>query len=106
MSKKEKNVGFECLVCKKYVMPLQNGSYRNHCPFCLSSLHVDDRVPGDRNSKCHGIMPAYRIKFNSKKGWQLVQKCQKCGIERVNKIAEDDVQADDWNEIIQLSQKS
>ncbi|MBA3237248.1 MAG: RNHCP domain-containing protein [Parachlamydiaceae bacterium] len=23
-------------------MPLRNGSYRNHCPFCLSSLHVDD----------------------------------------------------------------
>ena len=29
--------------------------HRNHCPNCLSSLHVDEE-PGDRASDCGGIM--------------------------------------------------
>jgi hypothetical protein len=105
MGKKEENVGFTCLVCLQHVMPLKSGSYRNHCPFCLSSLHVDDAVPGDRKSTCHGVMRAFRMKFNGKKGWQIVHKCTKCGTEKVNRIAEHDVQSDDWLEIVALSRQ-
>ena len=36
--------------------PANAGSdHRNHCPNCLSSLHVDEE-PGDRASDCGGIM--------------------------------------------------
>jgi DNA-directed RNA polymerase subunit RPC12/RpoP len=105
MGKKEENTDFVCIVCQKYVMSLKRGSYRNHCPFCLSSLHVDALIPGDRESSCHGIMKAYRLKYNGKKGWQIVHKCLKCGHEKLNLIAEGDVQSDDWSEIVKLSQR-
>lgn len=104
MSKKEENTGFQCIVCHRYVMPLKHGSYRNHCPFCLSSLHIDI-MPGDRKSPCRGIMLAYRLKHSGKKGWQIIHRCMKCGAEKLNKIAEGDVQSDDWTEIVKLSQE-
>jgi hypothetical protein len=103
MGKKEENTNFECAVCRSCVIPLQHGSYRNHCPFCLSSLHVDDAIPGDRKSLCHGIMKAYRLKYSGKKGWQILHKCQKCGQEKLNLIAEGDAQSDDWSMIVKLS---
>ena len=40
---------FTCKVCGRLVTPGGAGSdHRNHCPNCLSSLHVDIE-PGDRN---------------------------------------------------------
>ena len=49
MSKKSENTAFSCLRCGLEVVPLSNGSYRNHCAECLYSKHVDV-VPGDRAS--------------------------------------------------------
>lgn len=103
MGRKEENQDFICIVCQKQVTRLQCGSYRNHCPFCLSSLHVDRDLPGDRKSTCHGVMEASGVRFHTKKGWQIVHKCKKCHAEKVNKIVEDDLQSDDWNKIINLS---
>ncbi len=105
MGKKEQNTDFVCVVCRQRVTALRNGGYRNHCPFCLSSLHLDDRVPGDRKSHCHGIMKACKVQFSGNKGWQIVHKCLTCGAERVNKIAERDVQSDDWTMIVILSRE-
>ena len=41
MSRKSENTGFICAYCGADAKPLTNGSYRNHCPLCLHSLHVD-----------------------------------------------------------------
>lgn len=101
MARKEENSSFICALCGETVMPLENGSYRNHCPFCLSSLHMDN-APGDRTSNCNGIMRAEKLLYNTKKGWQIIHRCQKCGIEKVNKIAENSIQSDDWEKIIAL----
>lgn len=50
------NNTFTCKVCGRPVIPNGAGSdHRNHCPNCLSSLHVDEE-PGDRASDCGGIM--------------------------------------------------
>ena len=47
---------FTCKVCDRLCTPQNAGSdHRNHCPNCLSSLHVDIE-PGDRASDCGGIM--------------------------------------------------
>lgn len=47
---------FTCRVCGRLVTPQSAGTdHRNHCPNCLSSLHVDIE-PGDRASDCGGIM--------------------------------------------------
>lgn len=50
------NDSFTCKVCGRPVVSVGAGSgHRNHCPNCLSSLHVDIE-PGDRAADCGGIM--------------------------------------------------
>ena len=50
------NDTFTCKVCGRLCTPQEAGSdHRNHCPNCLSSLHVDIE-PGDRAADCGGIM--------------------------------------------------
>ena len=101
MSRKNENTGFTCANCSKIVTALTNGSYRNHCPHCLYSLHVD-HIPGDRSSDCRGLMKPISIYWNSKKGYQIVHHCQSCGLEKVNRIASDCNMPDDMNFILRL----
>ena len=103
MARSEENRGFRCIVCRRVVKPLTNGSYRNHCPFCLASVHVDEK-PGDRRSACGGVMDAVALR-PSKKGLQIVHRCRKCGIEKVNRIAEDTDQPDDIEALIRLVER-
>ena len=56
-----RNEGFTCLICGTNVSPHPTGSARNHCPVCLTSLHVDAEFPGDRGSACEGVMPAIDV---------------------------------------------
>lgn len=50
------NDSFTCKVCGRPVVSVGAGSnHRNHCPNCLSSLHLDIE-PGDREADCGGIM--------------------------------------------------
>lgn len=101
MSRKTENTGFICVYCGAYVKPLTNGSYRNHCPFCLYSLHVD-KAPGDRRNECGGLMQPISIVFNAKKGYQIKHRCIKCGFERVNIIAEETEMPDNFELILKL----
>jgi hypothetical protein len=101
VGRKNENTGFRCVVCGESVRPLTNGSYRNHCPFCLSSLHVDERGPGDRASDCAGVMDAVDV-VHSKKGWQIVHQCRWCGAMRSNRIADGTDQPDDVDWLVGL----
>jgi len=101
MSRKTENAGFICVNCGRDVRPLTNGSYRNHCPFCLHSRHVDN-VIGDRANDCLGEMEPVEIIYNTKKGYQIIHKCRKCGAERANKIAENTEMPDDFAAILRL----
>lgn len=105
MSRVEENSHFKCINCSENIEPLNNGSYRNHCPSCLFSLHVDIEQ-GDRKNNCRGPMSARQLVYKKKKGWQIVHKCQKCGHEKVNKIADNCVQPDDINLLIKLMGKN
>lgn len=42
LSRRKENQGFICQNCGESVLPLENGSFRNHCPQCLFSVHLDD----------------------------------------------------------------
>lgn len=76
---------FICEMCGAHV---HGNGYTNHCPECLTSKHVDI-MPGDRACECAGLMPA--VGLETKNGeFVLVQKCQKCGHMRRNKIWEND----------------
>ena len=101
-SKRNKeNAGFICASCNADILPLTNGSYRNHCPVCLYSLHVDIK-PGDRLSDCHGLMKPINIKHNSKKGWQIIHCCLACGETHANRIATETIQPDEWDMVISI----
>jgi len=101
-SKEYENTGFTCRNCSNEVLPLENGSYRNHCPFCLYSLHVDVE-PGDRASDCFGLMEPVSVAYNTQKGWQILHRCVKCCFTRNNIVAEDGRQPDDFGLILKLS---
>ena len=89
MGRKTENTGFNCLQCENYVNPITKGTIRNHCPFCLRSIHVDN-VPGDRANDCRGLMHPISVNNHSSKGWQIVHKCDKCGFEGKNMVTDDD----------------
>lgn len=97
--------GFICQNCGKEVLPLGKSS-RNHCPFCLSSLHVDVN-PGDRANECCGLLRAVAAITDPKKGYIIIHKCEKCGKLLRNRAAHDaDVQPDDIKLIIKLTAHS
>jgi len=79
---------FICAHCGKSVSPLGYTS-RNHCPFCLWSMHADIN-PGDRASDCGGRMYPVAVAPHSKKGFILTHKCERCGKVSNNKSANDD----------------
>ncbi len=83
-----KNDGFICLNCGKTVLKDTLGSYRDHCNFCLYSLHVD-KFPGDRQELCHGLMKPTFIDVRTNKTI-ISYKCTKCGLEKKNKALNDD----------------
>jgi hypothetical protein len=93
------NEGFKCANCKRVVEPAEEGICRNHCPFCLHSLHVDLEVPGDRINECVGLMIPIGMENNKKKGTRIIHMCRKCGFKGANRTAPDD----DWELICRLS---
>ena len=84
----KRDEGFICKNCNKKVEKLGYTS-RDHCPHCLCSLHVDI-LPGDRNETCHGLLRPISVELDSKKGYVIIYKCDKCGSIRKNKAAKDD----------------
>ncbi|MEJ2665520.1 MAG: RNHCP domain-containing protein [Deinococcales bacterium] len=97
------NQGFTCVVCGAQVPPLANGSYRNHCPVCLHSVHVDHN-PGDRASDCGGVLEPVAAEHSGKKGWVIVHRCRRCGAIRRNRAALDDpLWPDDYDRLVALT---
>jgi hypothetical protein len=89
--------GFVCAFCGRAVTPDPAGSaHRNHCPWCLRSLHLDV-FPGDRASYCGGIMEPVAISVRQGKEWVIIHRCTECGVLKENRIAGDD------NEVALLS---
>ena len=91
---------FVCEHCGKKVEKL-GYTCRNHCNYCLYSKHVDIN-PGDREETCHGMLKPIQVILDSKKGYVIIYKCEKCGAIRKNKSAKDD----NMNLIIYLSQQN
>lgn len=84
------NETFTCRVCGKECVPEGAASdHRNHCPNCLSSLHVDDE-PGDRASECQGIMDPISVWVKKNGEWCLIHRCRDCGELSSNRVAADD----------------
>lgn len=84
------NDTFTCKVCGRLVTPGEAGTdHRNHCPNCLSSLHVDVE-PGDRESDCGGVMEPIAVWVRKGGEWAIVHRCKRCGALSSNRVAADD----------------
>ena len=79
---------FLCNVCGKKVDILEYTA-RDHCPYCLSSLHIDIN-PGDRACLCLGVLDAIGVEIGKKDTLKIIYKCRKCGMIKRNKMAIDD----------------
>jgi len=79
-----RNEGFTCVSCDRDVPPAPGGGIRNHCPWCLTSRHVDGPVPGDRASVCGGAMRP--VAFDGPGTSYVLQRCDRCGHERRNAL--------------------
>jgi DNA-directed RNA polymerase subunit RPC12/RpoP len=101
MGRKTENTSFICLNCKAQVTAITKGTIRNHCPFCLYSLHLDVK-PGDRACGCRGLMAPYALDYHSQKGWQIIHLCQKCSHKTKNITSSDD----DIDKIAEIMKKT
>lgn len=94
---------FVCLYCHNFVSAetaISGVHNRNHCPYCLSSRHLDLFEAGDRLSACKARMKpvALTLKHSIRKyarpsdgELMLVHVCEECGKVSINRIAADDV---------------
>ena len=81
---------FMCESCGKAVTPLElGGQHRNHCPYCLHSVHLDI-TPGDRRASCRGVMEPISIYVQKNKEWSIVHRCSRCKTVRITRVASDD----------------
>lgn len=81
---------FTCKICGTLVVPEGAGSrHRNHCPRCLSSIHVDNE-PGDRASLCGCVMDPVSVWVRKNGEWAIIHRCRTCGTLSSNRIAADD----------------
>jgi len=102
MKDKEQNQEFICSHCgrKVFYNKTIGTDYRNHCPYCLWSKHVDLKEPGDRKSACQGEMEPIGLTFKqeginkygeAKQGeLMLIHQCLKCNKISINRLAADD----------------
>ncbi|GAA4828793.1 RNHCP domain-containing protein [Garicola koreensis] len=88
-SRSTQNTGFDCMHCGRPIPSQPGGSYRNHCPRCLWSKHVDI-TPGDRAANCGGAMRPVGVDHSGKKGYLLIHRCTVCGAQDRNRLAPDD----------------
>lgn len=91
----------EDFTCEKCGAKVKGTGYTNHCPNCLFGKHVDEEIPGDRQSSCRGLMEP--ISIEQKHGeYILIHKCQKCGKVMKNKTSPED----NFEKILQISKGS
>lgn len=81
------DVPFICNNCGKNV-DILGYTARDHCPYCLHSIHIDIN-PGDRANNCLGnLIPIGVEKF--KDTYKIIYKCDKCNKLHRNIMATDD----------------
>jgi predicted RNA-binding Zn-ribbon protein involved in translation (DUF1610 family) len=78
----------ENFICENCGQEMIGGGFTNHCSNCLYSKHVDID-PGDRESKCLGLMKPIGIEKKGRE-YSIVHNCLKCGFKRINKCQKED----------------
>lgn len=80
----------QCRHCRmEFSLDAPGTRHRNHCPWCLWSVHLDDK-PGDRASDCRGSMEPVAIQAQADGEWRIVHQCCTCAVVHINRVAGDD----------------
>lgn len=80
----------KCRHCRaEFSLVAPGTAHRNHCPWCLWSVHLD-QTPGDRAADCGGSMEPIAVAARPDGEWLLVHQCRTCFAVHVNRIAGDD----------------
>ncbi|MGW5120027.1 RNHCP domain-containing protein [Streptomyces noursei] len=83
---------FTCAWCGLTVSAaVGDGTRRDHCPSCLHSQHVLDRVEGGR-SDCQGRMSPIAIAVLRTGDWTVIHRCVRCDELTSNPVCADDNQ--------------
>jgi len=90
----------ENFTCKNCGEKVTGDGYTNHCPICLWSKHIDIN-PGDRSSKCKGLMEPIKIE-TKKDGYIITHHCEKCGYQKKNKSNP----TDNFTTLLQISENN
>lgn len=90
-----KKEDFTCENCGEFV---SGDGYTDHCPKCLYGKHVDEKIPGDRESTCGGSMKPIGLTIKGRKH-QIQYCCETCGKTFSCKVAK----ADNARKIIVIS---
>ena len=66
----------ENFICKNCGMKVTKLGYtaRDHCNYCLYSLHVDN-LPGDRSNNCHGLLKPIGIE-KYRDTYKIIYECE------------------------------
>ncbi len=91
---------FTCTHCGRDV-PRHGRTARDHCPFCLRSLHVDV-IPGDRAADCGGLLDPIGLEIRHNEP-VITFRCRTCGATKVNRAATDGDPPDDADIVRRLS---
>ncbi|HWL15880.1 MAG TPA: RNHCP domain-containing protein [Opitutus sp.] len=84
----------KCRHCRmEFSLDAPGTRHRNHCPWCLWSVHLDE-TPGDRAANCGGSMEPIAVSARPDGEWLLVHQCKTCFAVHVNRIAGDDNERD------------
>ncbi|MFE7132212.1 RNHCP domain-containing protein [Streptomyces sp. NPDC057638] len=87
----ESGPAFRCVGCRLDVPLTAPGTaHRNHCPHCLTSRHVDARIPGDRAADCGGRMVPLSLSARQDGEWLIIHHCLSCDELSANRVAGDD----------------
>lgn len=95
----KKDETFICIKCNSLVEKL-NYTTRDHCNFCLSSIHIDI-LPGDRKNTCLGELEPIDVEKGKKDSLKIVYKCKKCKEIKRNISAIDD----NYEEILKIMER-
>jgi DNA-directed RNA polymerase subunit RPC12/RpoP len=92
---------FRCVQCGE-VVPPHGRTARDHCPNCLTSLHVDI-IPGDRAESCKGVLTPVGLEFKGETP-VIFYRCERCGKTSRNQAVLDGEVPDSWEQLMALSQ--
>ena len=77
---------YKCPVCGWTPAADEPNNEWEHCPNCLSSIHVEDEM----GFECGGVLEPVSIWVKPCGEWEIIQRCRDCGEMKNSQMSEDD----------------